>query len=129
MVCVTLRTYFSLLTANLDLNLDNLEFSALPSGLHLVEQDVVYVYWLLRVPLTHGCVQLLYERRPTWRVYISQAQDGGAGPSRVSTLVSWYFAREITKAETMETHSSSEEADNDYIFPFREFGRVGANRE
>ncbi|KAJ6602772.1 hypothetical protein DFH09DRAFT_1125495 [Mycena vulgaris] len=30
------------LKANDDLNLDNLEFSALPSGLHLVEQDVVY---------------------------------------------------------------------------------------
>ncbi|KAF5375835.1 hypothetical protein D9615_008178 [Tricholomella constricta] len=30
------------LKASDDLNLDNLEFSALPSGLHLVEQDVVY---------------------------------------------------------------------------------------
>ncbi|KAJ7844646.1 hypothetical protein B0H13DRAFT_2096329 [Mycena leptocephala] len=30
------------LKANDDLNLDNLEFSALPSGLHLVEEDVVY---------------------------------------------------------------------------------------
>ncbi|KAF8175503.1 hypothetical protein K438DRAFT_1847819 [Mycena galopus ATCC 62051] len=30
------------LKANEDLNLDNLEFSALPSGLHLVEEDVVY---------------------------------------------------------------------------------------
>ncbi|KAJ6629882.1 hypothetical protein B0H10DRAFT_1985692 [Mycena sp. CBHHK59/15] len=30
------------LKAHDDLNLDNLEFSALPSGLHLVEQDVVY---------------------------------------------------------------------------------------
>ncbi|KAJ3787099.1 hypothetical protein GGU10DRAFT_386124 [Lentinula aff. detonsa] len=28
--------------ANEDLNLDNLEFSALPSGLHLVEQDTIY---------------------------------------------------------------------------------------
>lgn len=32
----------TLLTGHADLNLDNLEFSALPSGLHLVEQDVVY---------------------------------------------------------------------------------------
>ncbi|KAK7018445.1 hypothetical protein R3P38DRAFT_2634169 [Favolaschia claudopus] len=30
------------LKANEDLNLDHLEFSALPSGLHLVEEDVVY---------------------------------------------------------------------------------------
>ncbi|KAJ7058524.1 hypothetical protein C8F01DRAFT_1148457 [Mycena amicta] len=30
------------LKASDDLNLDNLEFSALPSGLHLVEEDVVY---------------------------------------------------------------------------------------
>ncbi|GAW07435.1 protein lchn-like [Lentinula edodes] len=29
-------------TASGDFNLDNLEFSALPSGLHLVEQDIVY---------------------------------------------------------------------------------------
>jgi hypothetical protein len=32
-----------LFTMNLDLNLDQVEFSALPSGLHLVEQDVVCV--------------------------------------------------------------------------------------
>ena len=30
-------------TVNSDLNLDQVEFSALPSGLHLVEQDVVCV--------------------------------------------------------------------------------------
>ncbi|KAJ3502918.1 hypothetical protein NLJ89_g8669 [Agrocybe chaxingu] len=31
------------LKASDDLNLDQLEFNALPSGLHLVEQDVVYI--------------------------------------------------------------------------------------
>lgn len=31
------------LTVSSDLNLDQVEFSALPSGLHLVEQDVVCV--------------------------------------------------------------------------------------
>jgi len=30
---------------NTDLNLDNVEFSALPSGLHLVDQDVVYDFY------------------------------------------------------------------------------------
>ena len=34
------------LTVPPDIKLDNLEFSALPSGLHLVEQDVVCVYCL-----------------------------------------------------------------------------------
>ena len=36
--------FFSeIFTVNSDLNLDQVEFSALPSGLHLVEQDVVCV--------------------------------------------------------------------------------------
>ena len=40
------RIYISIfekLTVSSDLNLDHVEFSALPSGLHLVEQDVVCV--------------------------------------------------------------------------------------
>jgi hypothetical protein len=36
-----------------DLNLDNLEFSALPSGLHLVEEDVVCV--LVCFPFNRDC--------------------------------------------------------------------------
>ncbi|KAJ3993055.1 hypothetical protein F5050DRAFT_1810868 [Lentinula boryana] len=36
------RKHHRLVYITADLNLDNLEFSALPSGLHLVEQDIVY---------------------------------------------------------------------------------------
>ena len=35
-----------------DLNLDSVEFSALPSGLHLVDQDVMYVVAVLLMLFT-----------------------------------------------------------------------------
>jgi hypothetical protein len=38
--------------AHQDLDLTNVEFSSLPSGLHLVEEDVVYVLCLIFLSLT-----------------------------------------------------------------------------
>ena len=49
------------LTTQTDLNLDNVEFSALPSGLHLVDQDIVYELLILHSHLTNPCIQLFYE--------------------------------------------------------------------
>jgi hypothetical protein len=64
---------------NADLQLDGVEFSSLPSGLHLVEEDVVYVNYLsLTFPCTLASTslgQVLHEERSARGVHLYPARD------------------------------------------------------
>lgn len=43
-VCILRRFLLLCLTSSSDLSIDGVEFNTLPSGLHLVDRDVVYVF-------------------------------------------------------------------------------------
>ena len=81
-----------------DLQLDGVEFSTLPSGLHLVDRDVVYVRLLRRrdfyVHKNH--FQLLHKRQLPWCLCLSPPAHYGARTAWIPTFLSGRAARELS---------------------------------
>lgn len=92
-----------------DVQLDGVEFSALPSGLHLLERDVVYVRRNRPSPLKldgssltpplhipPSTTQLLHHQGlPARRLCLSPAPDLRGGPTRLPSLLPWHPPRAL----------------------------------
>ena len=114
-----------------DLQLDGVEFSTLPSGLHLVDQDVVYV--LLSRPHFPSCIhrhhmQLLHKRQSPRRLCISPSANYGTRTTWIQTFLSGHTTCKFGQAKILETRGCPQGARRHYIFVFGKQRRARARR-